>query len=90
LIIFDSLIQFHTGSEQDSSETRRYLDQYRRLAHLGPGIVLPHHTGKGEGAKQYRGSSDIKASVDQAFCLEALSDGGGSTTRELRLSPFAF
>jgi energy-coupling factor transporter ATP-binding protein EcfA2 len=87
LIVYDSLIQFHNGSEQDSSETRRYLDRYRHLAHLGAGIVLLHHTGKGDNAKQYRGSSDIKAAVDQAYCLEAVGDSEGST-RELRLTPF--
>jgi archaellum biogenesis ATPase FlaH len=87
LIIYDSLIQFHPGSEQDSSETRKYLDHYRRLVNEGCAVILLHHTGKGENSKQYRGSSDIKAAADQAFCLELVgqSEEGHSS---LRLMPF--
>ncbi len=87
LIVYDSLIQFHRGSEQDSSETRRYLNQYRHLANQGAAVLLLHHTGKGENAKQYRGSSDIKAAVDQAFCLELIGEAERSI-RTLRLTPF--
>ena len=62
------------------------MSQYKALANTGASVVLLHHTGKGENTKQYRGSSDIKAVVDQAFCLERLGDATGS--RELRLTPF--
>jgi hypothetical protein len=87
LIVYDSLIQFHSGSEQDSSETRQYMLHFRTLAHLGASVLILHHTGKGENARQYRGSSDIKAAVDQALVLEALgeSESGNHT---LRLKPF--
>ena len=87
LIVYDSLIQFHTGSEQDSSETRRYLANYRTLANAGASVLLLHHTGKGENSKQYRGSTDIKAAVDQAFCLKAVGDGEGGPSL-LRLEAF--
>jgi hypothetical protein len=87
LVIYDSFIQFHPGSEQDASETRKYMDHYRKLVNLGCTVLLLHHVGKGEGAKEYRGSSDIKASSDQAFCLEPVGppEGGRSS---LRLKPF--
>ena len=87
LLVFDSLIGFHPGSEQDSSETRRYLQHYRKLANTGASVVLIHHTGKGESSKQYRGSSDIKAAVDQAYCLDLASENEEGM-RTLRLTPF--
>jgi energy-coupling factor transporter ATP-binding protein EcfA2 len=87
LIVYDSLIQFHPGSEQDSSETRKYMKHYRHLAHQGAAVVVLANTGKGENTKQFRGSSDIKAAVDQAYCIEAVGDSGDSV-RVLRLTPF--
>jgi archaellum biogenesis ATPase FlaH len=87
LIIYDSLIQFHPGSEQDASETRKYMDHFRKLVNAGCTVLLLHHVGKSENAREYRGSSDIKASSDQAFCLESIgqSEEGRSA---LRLLPF--
>lgn len=87
LIIVDSLVAFHDGSEQDASETRRFLNQVRRLANLGATVLLIHHTGKCETAKEYRGSSDIKASVDAAYLLQPLG-GDGSKLERLKLKPF--
>jgi hypothetical protein len=69
LIIYDSLIEFHPGSEQSSTETRAFMRQFRALANMGATVVVLHHTGKAETAKLYRGSSDIKAVVDTAYLL---------------------
>jgi hypothetical protein len=74
LIIYDSLIEFHPGSEQSSTETRAFMRQFRHLANLGATVVVLHHTGKADSSKQYRGSSDIKAVVDTAYLLERNSD----------------
>lgn len=72
LFIFDSFIAFMgEGSEQDATEVRRYMNDYRKLAQAGATVVFIHHTGKGEHTKEYRGSSDIKASVDMAWVLKA-------------------
>ncbi len=87
VLIFDSLIAFHTGDEQDASETRRFLQYFRNLAAAGATVILLHHIGKGENARQYRGSTDIKASVDIAWLLEKLGDPAGLLS-ELRLVPF--
>ena len=84
LIIFDSLVGFHPGSEQDASETRRHMQSYIALAAAGAGVLVLHHTGKAQTAKQYRGSSDIKASVDLAYILESLSEPDAGI-RSLRL-----
>ena len=70
LIIYDSLIEFHPGSEQSSKKTRAFMRYFRVLANLGATIVILHHTGKAETSKRYRGSSDIKAAVDTAYLLE--------------------
>lgn len=84
LIIFDSFIAFHTGSEQDATETRTYMEGYRRLAGLGATVILIHHTGKADSTKEYRGSSDIKASLDVGLTLIAKKP----MLKLLQLKPF--
>jgi len=71
LLIWDSLIDFHDGDEQSASETRRFMKHFRALAHAGATILILHHTGKTASSQEYRGSSDIKAAVDMAYCLES-------------------
>lgn len=71
VVIFDSFVSFHPGNEQDATETRKYMDVFRELASLGATVILVHHTGKSEGSKAYRGSSDIRASVDVLYVLKA-------------------
>jgi len=83
LIICDSLVAFHPGKEQDATETRRFLDGFRRLGYLGAAVCLIHHTGKGDQSQDYRGSSDFIAAVDAAFTLEAID--GGLTIGKLKL-----
>ena len=70
LLIWDSLVQFHSGDEQSASETRKFMDHFRRLANLGATVLILHHTGKTSTSQDYRGSSDIKAAVDMAYHLE--------------------
>lgn len=86
LIVVDSLIGFHSGDENDASETRSYLQRCRRLADMGATVLLLHHTGKGETSQDYRGSSDIKASADACFKLANL--GPTSRLERLRIKPF--
>jgi hypothetical protein len=68
-IVVDSLIAFHPGAENDSTETRRFLHQFRMLANAGCTVLLLHHSGKADTAQDYRGSSDMKAGIDVAFHL---------------------
>jgi hypothetical protein len=86
LVIFDSIIAFHEGSEQDASETRRFMTAFRALANLGATVLLIHHTGKATTSKEYRGSSDLKAAVDVAWLLEP--QDGTSKLGRARLVPF--
>ncbi|MGA7416141.1 MAG: AAA family ATPase, partial [Bryobacteraceae bacterium] len=86
LIVVDSLVAFHSGSENDSSETRKFMNQFRSLADKGATVILIHHSGKAETAKDYRGSSDIKAAVDVALKVE--SDGATGNLTRVTLSQF--
>jgi hypothetical protein len=75
LMIWDSLVEFHPGDEQSSTETRKFMKLYRSLAHLGATILILHHVGK-SGKSPYRGSSDIKAAVDTAYHVEGVPRDG--------------
>jgi hypothetical protein len=86
LLIWDSLVEFHTGDEQSSTQTREFMRQFRNLANLGATVVILHHTGKSESAQEYRGSSDIEAAVDMAFKLAAV--GSKTELDRLTLKPF--
>lgn len=84
MIIVDSLVSYLEGSENDSAEIRKYMDGYRLLANKGATVVLLHHTGKSDSAKDYRGSSDIKGSVDLAYNLANLGDPSRLSLLRLR------
>jgi hypothetical protein len=55
---------------------RSFMQQCRALADLGCTVLIIHHDGKAETAKDYRGSSDFKAAVDAAFHVSNFSDDG--------------
>jgi hypothetical protein len=84
LIVVDSLVAFLEGAENDANEIRRYMEQYRGLTAMGATVVLLHHTGKSETSKDYRGSSDYKASIDIGYKLTNLGDGARLSMLELR------
>jgi hypothetical protein len=52
LLIWDSLVEFHPGDEQSSTETREFMKHFRRLAHLGATVLILHHTGKSGTSKR--------------------------------------
>jgi hypothetical protein len=67
LIVVDSTIAFLGGDENSATDMRRFMDKLRALSNLGATVVVIHHDGKAVTAKDYRGSSDFKGSLDQAF-----------------------
>jgi predicted ATP-dependent serine protease len=75
LIIFDSLIRFHSADENSASEMARVMADLRALATAGAAVVVLHHKAKSESSR-YRGSSDIHAGVDVAFTLSHDRDAG--------------
>ena len=46
LVVVDPLVAFHTGSEQDATDTRTFMQYLRTLANLGATVLLLHHSGK--------------------------------------------
>jgi len=76
LIVSDSLSAFNIGDENSAADMRRFMDQGRRLADLGATNIVIHHDGKGDSSRDFRGSSDFKANVDQAFHVTNLGPDG--------------
>jgi hypothetical protein len=86
VIVVDSLAAFNGGDENDATQTRLYMDQFRRLANLGATLVVIHHSGKSDTSRDYRGSSDIKSSIDVGYKLTNLGEATRLTS--LRLTAF--
>jgi hypothetical protein len=86
LIVVDSLIAFIGGDENDALVMRAFTHQARRLADLGATVIVIHHDGKAETARDFRGSSDFKASFDQAFHVTNV--GSDSRLDRIRLRCF--
>jgi len=85
LIVIDSQIAFQDGRESDSNDIRAFYNPLRRLTYLGVTVIVLHHTGKGETTKEFRGSNDIKASVDVGFTV---SNAGVTVLTKLSLTAF--
>jgi hypothetical protein len=66
-VIVDSLAAFLGGDENSAGDMRKFMHRSRRLADLGATVVVLHHDGKADSARDFRGSSDFKAAVDAAF-----------------------
>src|SRR5262249_10682215 len=84
LVIVDSFVAFQSGNENDAVETRRWMHQCRLLASMGATVLVLHHTGKGETAQDFRGSSDFKAAIDQGFVVGNIGPPGRLGTLRLR------
>ena len=77
IVVIDSLVAFLGGADENSAtEMRKFMNGARRLADLGATVIQIHHDGKAETARDFRGSSDFKASVDQAFHVTNISSDG--------------
>ena len=86
LMIWDSLIEFAGCDEQSSNEMREFMKLFRHLAHDGATVIVLHHTGKSKTSKDYRGSTDIKASVDMAYVVSGNARQG--KLHRLEMIPF--
>lgn len=73
LIIVDSFSAFLNGNENSAGDIRRFMNLCRRLADLGACVLNIHHDGKSETSKDFRGSTDFKAAIDQAFHVRNVS-----------------
>lgn len=86
LLVWDSLVEFARCDEQSSTEMREFMKLFRRLAHVGATVIVLHHTGKSKTSKDYRGSTDIKASVDMAYVVSGHARHG--KLHRLEMNPF--
>jgi AAA domain len=76
LLIYDSLIHFNTGDEQQATDTREFMNHFRALTHAGAIVLVLHNSGKSNGSKKYRGSSDIEAAADMAYTIQGFPRDG--------------
>ena len=88
-MIFDSLVRFHEGDENDASEMRDVMSFCRTLAAAGTTVVLIHHRPKSPETK-YRGSTDILAAVDQAYAVSPMAKADFRCTASKADSPRSF
>jgi RecA-family ATPase len=75
LVVVDSAAAFMEGDENSASEVRKFMDKLRKLAHLGATVICLHNSGKAETSKDYRGSSDFKASIDIGINVRNSGEG---------------
>jgi hypothetical protein len=73
LIVFDSLVRFHHGNENDNSEMSAVMDGFVGLARKGATVVVLHHAGK-ESEKNFRGATEIEAAPDIACRVDRTSE----------------
>ncbi len=89
VIVFDSYISFHPGSENSADETRRYMDGFRALAHRGANSYLLDHASEKTGtAVNYRGSSDFQAGLDSAWLATNTYEGDQRKLQTLDFTPW--
>jgi hypothetical protein len=74
LIIFDTLVRFHSADENAASEMSQVMEPLQRLADAGATVLVLHHRGKNENSK-FRGSEDIEAAPAMAYALKRSEDG---------------
>lgn len=68
LIVFDSLVRFHDGSEKDNDELKLTNKKFRALTNVGATVIVIHHAGKSEESK-YRGGTEIRAGADTMISI---------------------
>jgi len=83
-VLIDSLIAFLGGDENDASVMRGFMNGARQLTDLGATVGVVHHDGKAESARDFRGSSDWKAAIDQAFHVTNITSDGKLDRLNLR------
>lgn len=86
IVVVDSFAAFHGGDQNDAGQTRAFMHRCRRIADKGATVIVIHHDGKAETAKDYRGSSDFKAAIDLGFHVSNF--GADGKLDRLILRPF--
>lgn len=74
LIIFDSLLKFHSGEENSAKDMAQVSKKLAQLRDAGATVIILHHKGK-SALTAYRGSSEIIGGVDAAYSLSKDKEG---------------
>ncbi len=74
LIIFDSLVRFHRGNENDNAQMAVVMDGFVGLARKGATVVVIHHASSKESEKNFRGATEIEAAPDIACRVDRIAD----------------
>ncbi len=74
LLIFDSLVRFHTADENSNSEMAKVMAHFVTLARAGATVVVLHHSGK-DASKGFRGAAEIEAAPDVVYRVHRLDEG---------------
>lgn len=77
LLIFDSFIRFHKGSENDNAEVAVTMGHFLKLRDAGATVIVLHHAGK-DPSKDFRGAAELEAAPD--VCTKASKIGDGLLT----------
>lgn len=100
LIVFDSLVRFHKGNENDAGEMAIAMGHFLELTKAGATVLLLHHAGKDE-SKNVRGSTELEGAPDLAYRVSRTDDRavrlfqfknrfGEEASFDLRLGEFGF
>ena len=73
LLIFDSMIRFHSSNENSNDEMGLVNSWFRALVAAGGTVLLLHHKSD-KGEKAYRGASEILAGCDCLYSLVKRED----------------
>lgn len=74
LLIFDSLVRFHKGNENDNAAMAAVMDGFVELARKGATVVVLHHASSKDADKNFRGATEIEAAPDIAARVDRIAD----------------
>lgn len=73
LMLFDSLIRFHAGKENDTDAMAPVMGRFREMAFAGATVVILHHNSKNG---SYRGSTELLAGIDCGISVSIVTVEG--------------
>ena len=81
VLVFDSMIRFHSCEENDATAMSNVSAYFRSLCDRGATVIVLHHQGKAflSGRSPFRGSSEIEAGCDIAYSITKKKAGESQT-----------
>jgi hypothetical protein len=89
VLVFDSMVRFLNGSENDNVEVAKFMRTVRALADLGATVyLLIHASPKDQSRQPYRGATDIPGSIDIGYYVEKLPPDPAEPLKAVSLTCF--